>query len=153
MTEHYRKLENAYLGARINEFYRPTISIAEGMATIEVEVRPEFWHIASAVHGSVYFKMLDDAAFFAASSYVEDVFVLTASFNLYLTRPVEGGRIKSVGRVTSRSRRLIIAEAELFDGEGREIARGSGSFMLSRVPLTPEIGYDLPKALDPTPGS
>lgn len=143
MTDHYRKLENAYLGARINEFYRPTISVADGKATIEVEVRPDFWHIASAVHGSVYFKMLDDAAFFAASSLVEDVFVLTASFNLYLTRPVVDGVIRSEGRVVSRSRRLIIAEAELFDDQGREIARGSGSFMPSRVPLTPDIGYDL----------
>ena len=144
MADHYRRLENAYLQARINEFYLPTISIDEGRATIEVDVRPDFWHIASAVHGSVYFKMLDDAAFFAASSFVEDVFVLTASFNLYLTRPVEAGRIRSEGRVTSRSRRLIIAEAELYDDRGREIARGSGSFMPSRVPLSPEIGYDLP---------
>lgn len=144
MTDHYRKLEHAYVHARINEFYLPTIAIDEGRATIEVDVRPDFWHIASAVHGSVYFKMLDDAAFFAASSMVEDVFVVTASFNLYLIRPVETGRIRSEGRVTSRSRRIILAEADLYDDAGREIARGSGSFMPSRVPLSPEIGYELP---------
>jgi acyl-coenzyme A thioesterase PaaI-like protein len=35
-------------------------------------------HSIHAVHGSVYFKALDDAAFFAVNSLVEDVFVLTA---------------------------------------------------------------------------
>ena len=103
-----------------------------------------FWHAASAVHGSVYFKMLDDAAFFAANSLVEDVFVLTASFNTYFLRPVSRGRIRSQGRVISRSRRLVIAEAQLFDDEDREIGRGSGSFMPSRIELTEELGYRLP---------
>ena len=132
-----------YRGGPINEFYRPTISVSDGEALIEMDVRPEFWHAASAMHGSVYFKMLDDAAFFAANSLVEGVFVLTASFNVYLTRPVSEGRIRSEGRVVSRSRRLILAEAELYDGRGREIARGSGSFMPSQMKLTPEIGYRL----------
>lgn len=144
MSDHFRKLETAYVRAPINEYYRPTIEIQEGQARIEIDVRPDMWHAALAVHGSVYFKMLDDAAFFAANSLVEDVFVLTASFNLYLTRPVDRGSMRSEGRVTSRSRRLILAEAVVFDGEGREIARGSGSFMPSRIPLTPAIGYALP---------
>jgi uncharacterized protein (TIGR00369 family) len=95
------------------------------------------------MHGSVYFKMLDDAAFFAANSQVEDVFVLTASFNLYFLRPVSEGRIRSEGRVTSRSRRLILAEARLEDDRGRELARGSGTFMPSQIALTAELGYRL----------
>jgi acyl-coenzyme A thioesterase PaaI-like protein len=41
--------------------------------------------------GSVYFKMLDDAAFFAVNSIVEDVFVYTVSLNVQLLRPVASG--------------------------------------------------------------
>ncbi len=52
---------------------------------------------------------------------------------LIVSKPVEG----------HRSRRLLIAESVLTDQEGRELARGSGSFMKSRVELTPEIGYTL----------
>ena len=51
--------------------------------------------------------------------------------------------IRSEGTVTSRSRRLILAEARLFDDQDREIGRGSGSFMPSRIPLGPDIGYRL----------
>ncbi|MCG8466747.1 MAG: PaaI family thioesterase [Gemmatimonadetes bacterium] len=143
MSDHYRKLENAYLLAPINAFYKPSISVGEAKATISIALRQELWHAAFAVHGSVYFKMLDDAAFFAANSLVEDRFVLTASFNIYLTRPVAEGTIRSEGTVTSRSRRLILAEARLFDDQDREIGRGSGSFMPSRIPLGPDIGYRL----------
>jgi hypothetical protein len=35
-------------------------------------VRPDFFHAAHAVHGSVYFKALDDAAFFAVASLVQE---------------------------------------------------------------------------------
>ena len=64
MSDHHRKLEAMYLGGPINAFYRPTIAVSDGEAVIEMDVRPEFWHAASAMHGSVYFKLLDDAAFF-----------------------------------------------------------------------------------------
>jgi uncharacterized protein (TIGR00369 family) len=139
--EHYRKLERLYHGAPINGYFRPRLVVAEGRAEVVIPVRPEFFHAAGAVHGSVYFKALDDAAFFAANSLVEDVFVLTASFNLYLTRPVAEGEMRAVGRVVHRSLRLILAESELADGRGRPVARGSGSFMRSDIRLGPEVGY------------
>ena len=139
--EHYRKLERMYAGAPVNAFYSPALTIAEGRAELQIEVRPEFFHAAGAVHGSVYFKALDDAAFFAAASLVEDVFVLTAGFNLHMTRPVSEGRLLAVGEVVHRSRRLLLAEAVLTDAEGRQLARGSGSFLRSSIPLGPELGY------------
>jgi acyl-coenzyme A thioesterase PaaI-like protein len=44
-----------------------------------------------AAHGTIYFKMLDDAAFYAANTLVTDRFLLTTSFNLLFSRPVRGG--------------------------------------------------------------
>jgi len=139
--EHFRKLERAYLKAPTNEYYRPSIRVAEGEAEIVVPVRPQFFHAAGAIHGSVYFKVLDDAAFFAANSLVSDVFVLTVSFNLHLLRPVSAGELRATGRVVSASRRLIVAEAEAVGPDGKLAARGSGSFMRSEIPLAPAIGY------------
>jgi len=104
-------------------------------------VRRDFFHAANAVHGSVYFKLLDDATFFAASSLVDDVFVLTASFNIYFLRPISIGVMTARGTVVSRTSRLIIGEGVLVDGDGKEIARGTGTFMPSRVPLDERLGY------------
>lgn len=143
MSEHFRKLERMYALAPINEFYRPTLHVAEGTAELAIPIKPEFFHAARAIHGSVYFKALDDAAFFAANSLVEDVFVLTVSFTVYLTRPVSEGDIKAQGKVVHRSRNLWIAESTLVNSDGREVARGSGTFMRSTIALTPDIGYAL----------
>jgi uncharacterized protein (TIGR00369 family) len=140
--EHFRKLERMYHGAPINRFYEPVIRISEGRAEITMPMKPDFFHAANAVHGSVYFKALDDSAFFAANSLVTDVFVLTVTYTLYLTRPISDGEMRANGRVVHRSKNLIIADAELLDSSDRQIARGSGTFMRSQIALTPAIGYE-----------
>jgi uncharacterized protein (TIGR00369 family) len=139
--DHFRKLERMYASGPINEFYRPVIRVERGRAEVVVCARRDFFHAAGAVHGSVYFKSLDDAAFFAANSVVEDVFVLTASFAVRLLAPVSEGELRAVGRVVEEGRRKIRAESELFDARGEVLARGEGTFVKSRIPLTPEIGY------------
>lgn len=140
-SEHFRRLERMYAAAPFNDLFAPTLRVEEGAATVRIPVQSRLFHAAGAVHGAVYFKALDDAAFFAVNSLVEDVFVVTASFHLHLTRPVSGGEMVASGRVVHASRRLFVAEAELHDADGKQLARGSGSFMRSRVPLTPAIGY------------
>ena len=139
--DHFRKLERMYQHAPINAFFHPSLHVEEGRATLTMVVRPEFFHAAGAAHGAVYFKALDDVTFFAAQSLVDDVFVLTVSFTIHFLRPVRGGTMRAEGRVVHRSRRLIVAEGEIYDEEGRVVGRGSGLFMPSQVPLGPEIGY------------
>ncbi len=139
--EHYRKLEHMYASAPINQFFRPTLVVSEGRADVSIPVKREFFHAAQALHGSVYFKALDDAAFFAVNSLLEDRFALTVTFNIYLLRPVFEGTIQATGRVVHRSNRLHVAESVLVDAAGLEVARGSGTFMTSSIALTPEIGY------------
>jgi uncharacterized protein (TIGR00369 family) len=130
-----------YATAPINQFFRPTLVVSEGRADISIPVKREFFHAAQALHGSVYFKALDDAAFFAVNSLLEDRFALTVTFNIYLLRPVSEGTIQATGRVVHRSKRLYVAESVLVDAAGLEVARGSGTFMTSSIALTPEIGY------------
>ncbi len=139
--DHFKKLENMYFSGPINKFYNPTIKINKGRARISVTVKEDFFHAANAVHGSVYFKSLDDSACFAANSLVEDVCVLTVNFNVYITHPVSKGEIIAHGKLIHRSSRFFIAESFLLDSEGREIARGSGAFMKSKIPLNAKIGY------------
>jgi acyl-coenzyme A thioesterase PaaI-like protein len=78
--EHYRTLEKMYASAPCNGYYAPEIHVSHGNAEVVIPVQPKFFHAAGATHGSVYFKALDDAAFFAVSSLVTDVFALTVSF-------------------------------------------------------------------------
>jgi len=86
---------------------------------------------------------MDDSAFFAASSLVEDVFVLTTGFSLHLLRPISAGEMIATATVVSKTRSLIVADTVVHDGEGVQLARGTGTFMRSTIPLTEEIGYRL----------
>ena len=137
---HWRALERMYLGSPINTIYEPSISVRNETAEISIQIQERFFHAAGAIHGSVTWKMLDDAAFFAASSAVDDVFVFTTSFTSYLTRPVSEGELRSLGRIVNRNRTQIVAEAVAFDHAGREVGRGSGIFVrgkqrLAEIPL------------------
>jgi len=140
--EHFRKLERAYASAPINRFFQPKLQVGDGVAEIRLEIRPEFLHAAGAAHGSVYFKALDDATFFAANSLIADVFVLTASFNIQFLRPIASGSMIASARAVHRSRRVVLAEGVLEDERGRQLARGSGFFMPSEIKLDPKIGYE-----------
>lgn len=142
-TEHYRKLERMYLSANLNTHYydTTTVSIAEGMSEVGLTIHEKYFHALGAIHGSVYFKLLDDSAFFAVNSLVEDVFVLTTSFNIHMIRPVSSGKILATGKVRFASRNLWVAESTLVHESGKEIGFGTGNFARSRAALTEEIGY------------
>ena len=142
-SDHYARLESMYRAAPINTFYSPQIHVSHGEASIVVAVRPEFFHAAAAVHGSVYFKLLDDAAFFAVNSLIEEHFALTASFTTYLLRPISEGTMTAIGKVVYAGARSFLAESVVFDDSGAEIARGSGNFVTSKTKLTTDIGYRL----------
>ena len=135
---HYRRLEAMYRDAPANAYWRPTLAVRHGEAEVCVTVRPDFHHPLGAAHGVTYFKALDDATFFAVNSLI-DHFVLTVSFNLYILRPVSAGVLRAVGKVVSSSRRLFVADGVAYDGQDREIARCSGTFMPSAVALA-DIG-------------
>jgi uncharacterized protein (TIGR00369 family) len=141
--EHYRKLERMYLNANLNqEIYKTTtVSIGEEKAQIQLSIEPKYFHALGAIHGSVYFKLLDDAAFFAVNSIVKDVFVLTTNFNINLIRPESKGVITAIGKVKFKSRNVFIAESSLVNETGKEIAFGTGHFAKSKIELTEEIGY------------
>ncbi len=141
MNDHYLKLANMYHAAPVNRYYEPRLEVGEGTAVITMPVRPDLFHAAGALHGSVYFKMLDDAAFFAANSLVADVFVLTVSFNIHLIRPVTSGILRAEGSVVSATKNLFVAESILYFEPDRLAGKGSGSFMRSRIQLEDVRSY------------
>ena len=140
---HWRKLERMYLSAPVNQqvYTGITIAISEQKAELTLTVDEKYFHAARAIHGSVYFKLLDDAAFFAVNSIVDDVFVYTVSFNVQLLRPVSQGIIRSFGELKFKSTNLFIADSTLLDENNKVLGRGSGNFMRSKILLTEEIGY------------
>jgi uncharacterized protein (TIGR00369 family) len=140
--EHYRKLERMYARANSQQYYSTDLTISEGAAELHIPIREDFHHAAGAVHGSVYMKAIDDTAFFAANSLVTDVFVLTQQLNVYFLRPIVSGTMIARSTVVMASRSLWVTESVVTDDAGREIGRGTGTFVRSKQALGPEIGYE-----------
>ncbi len=115
--------------------------ISQGRAEIVLPIRNELYHAASALHGAMYFLALDNAAFFAANSLVDDVLVLTMSFNINFFRPVAEGVIRGTGSVVNNTGKHFFVESVLYNSHDQEIARGTGIFVKSQIKLTPNIGY------------
>ncbi|MEP1742195.1 MAG: PaaI family thioesterase [Kangiellaceae bacterium] len=139
--EHFKRLENMYQAAPLNDFYLPVMKVSEGHAEISIDLNPKMFHAGQAVHGSVYFKMLDDAAFFAANSLEPEFFVLTTSFTTYLTKPISSGTMKAVGKIANYNRTQFIAEAVVYNSRNQEVGRGNGIFVRSNKKLMDVAGY------------
>ena len=139
---HLRSLESLYDSAPINRLFESRLALATaGQSHIHFTVSTSAFHAAGAAHGTLYFKMLDDAAFYAANSLVTDRFLLTTAFNLHFTRPMREGAMIAEGKWISGKRRVFVAEARIIDGEGEEYARGTGTFLRSHIALSGLDGY------------
>ena len=141
---HLRALESLYQSAPVNRLFESTLILpGSGESRIEFDVAPDAYHAAGAAHGTVYFKMLDDAAFYAANSLVSDRFLLTTAFNLHFTKPLKAGPAVAEGRWISGRRRVFVAEARIVDSSGEECARGTGTFLRSHIALSGLDGYKI----------
>ena len=139
---HFRALEALYAAAPINRLFESRLEIvAAGVARIHFEIGETHYHAGGAAHGTSYFKMLDDAAFYACNSLVSDRFLLTTAFNLLFTRPLKAGPVIAEGKWVSGQRRVFVGEARLIDATGEEAARGTGTFMRSSIALASLAGY------------
>ena len=139
---HLRALESLYRSAPVNALFDSRLTLpAAGRSEILFTVAPALFHAAGAAHGTLYFKMLDDAAFYAANSIVSDRFLLTTAFNLHFTKPLKAGEARAEGRWISGRRRVFVAEARIVDSSGEECARGTGTFLRSHIALAGLDGY------------
>ena len=141
LDKHFKNLISIYNQAPINKVYKPRMRLALGKCTIKMNILKSFHHSAKSLHGSVYFKMLDDAAWAASNTHVKDVFLFTYNFNVFLTKPVFKGNIKSVGEVIDIENTKISTKSVLFDSNDIEIATGEGVFIRSKYPLKDAIGF------------
>ena len=143
---HYKRAAKMYRYAPVNadDQYHSRVRLNRGVAEVKAPTKVQHCHAAYALHGSTYFKMLDDAAFFAACSMNKEYFTVTTSFTTYITRAVEPSKVpflRAVGKVTSATTSLIVAESVVMQDDGTEVGRGSGTFMrhpkfqLSTMPL------------------
>jgi len=142
-NQHFKCLETMFHEAPINKLMGPKLKVSEGKAEITMDVNPQFFHAAQALHGSIYFKLLDDAAFFAVNSVVDDVFVVTGTFEIKFLKPITEGKLVAVGEMTKNLGSKLEARAKLYSENGDLYATGSGVFVKTKISLTSIESYKI----------
>jgi acyl-coenzyme A thioesterase PaaI-like protein len=121
-------------------FYVAARGCREGHARILFDIDPSVFHAGGAAHGTIYFKMLDDAAFYAQHA-GHRPFPADNLLQPVVLTPGARGRVTAEGRWVSGRRRVLVAEARLIDEDGEEVGRGTGTFMRSHIALSSLPGY------------
>ena len=108
-------------------------------AVIDLPYNPNLDHALDGIHGGVYATMLDSAGWFtAAAAHDISCWMATSEMSVHFLLPARHTSLRAIGRLLKQGKRQDIAEMYLYDGQGRWIGHGVGTFVvLPDVPLSP----------------
>ena len=120
-------------GAQALIGYTIDLSAQDGSAELQLELRPDHLNRNGTLHGGIHAMMLDAAAGFAASRHLsggEPVItpVVTVTLTTSFLSPIGGGSARAVGRVSGGGYKIVYADAQIFDADGRLCSKASGVF-------------------------
>jgi uncharacterized protein (TIGR00369 family) len=130
-ADHVRKLDALFQSAPLNQgiFKGSALEVEFEKATLRLAIGNQYFHAAEAMHGAIYFKLLDDSAYFAAASIEKTYFLLTKSYTVHFRRPVMEDTLTAIGKVIEVNEREIVASSEIFNSAGKLVANGKGVFV------------------------
>jgi acyl-CoA thioesterase len=99
-------------------------SIEPGRACLSLEVRKELLQLQGVMHGGVMATLIDTAVAFAivSSSAPGDQFT-TVEMKVNYLAPVRCGRVRADARLIRNGRRIIVADCDAYDSNGRLVAK------------------------------
>lgn len=134
MTSYLDRLRTAGEGA--NPFFQMigvrVDRMDDGVGELSVGVRPEFCNGEGWVQGGLYAALADEAIVLAIYQTLgPDESIATITESTSFLRGVNAGRLRAVGRVIKRGRRVIFGEGQVFDNEGKLCTVTTASYAVS----------------------
>jgi acyl-CoA thioesterase len=113
-TNHFPRL----LGIEID-------ALENGTARLSVEVTQKLLQLAGIMHGGAIATLIDTAVAMAIVS-VSDAHAkfTTVELKVNYLRPLKEGRVVAFARLIQDGRRIIVAECDVFDPQGKLAAKG-----------------------------
>ncbi len=113
--------------------YEVDLTDPGGTASVTLEIGPKHLNRNGTLHGGIHAMMLDAAAGFAASRLLANdgqalVPVVTLTLTTDFVAATQGGMVEAVGRVAGGGYKIVYADAELRDADGRLCSRATGVF-------------------------
>jgi uncharacterized protein (TIGR00369 family) len=104
-------------------------SVEHGRAVLRLDAEAKHTQIHGVVHGGILAALADTASAIAAYTTVAPgTAIATVELKINYLEAVPGGRIKAEGRVLRSGRNFVVAECEIFDGQGALAAKALLTF-------------------------
>ena len=113
------------------------IEVGDGKTVAAMTPQPFHYNPLGTVHGGVLATLLDTAAGCAVHSTLPVGFGYTSlDLTTKFLRPVtvDSGELRCEGTVISRGRTTALAEAKIYDAQGRLVAYASSSCLIFEMP-------------------
>jgi uncharacterized protein (TIGR00369 family) len=111
------------------------VSVGDGTAELAMDLRPHHFNPQGIVHGGIITAVADTSIGLALRSKLPAGLThRTAQLNVHFLAKGEGTRLVGRGRAIHLGQRMGYGEGEVFDGEGRLLARASGTFIVLPAP-------------------
>jgi uncharacterized protein (TIGR00369 family) len=107
--------------------------VGDGYAIFEAKPGPELFNPLGTVHGGWALALIDSATGCAGHTLLPaGVGYTTIETKANFSRPIfpETGTVRAEGRVITRGRTIITAEARVTDAQGRVLAHGTSTMMV-----------------------
>lgn len=113
--------------------YTIDLSDPQGKAVVRLDVEAKHLNRNGTLQGGIHAMMLDAAAGFSASRYLagQDPVVtpvVTLSLTANFLSPAPLGAVIATGHVVGGGRKVVYANAEIRDDQGRLLSQGNGVF-------------------------
>jgi len=107
------------------------VNIDDGESEVRLDVSKHHLNPGGIVHGGVLATLLDASIGLALRSKLGmSVEHVTIELNVHYISPARAGALIGRGRAVRVGGRVSYGEAELLTGDGRLVARGSGTFLI-----------------------
>jgi uncharacterized protein (TIGR00369 family) len=118
------------VGARVSE-------VDAGRVVVELEVHAGHRHEGGVVQGGIITQIADAAMGMSLLTLQEpELANTTIELKINFLRPVVDGTIRAVGRVIEMKKTLLFSEADVFNDEGKLVARASSTCL-----AIPRVGW------------
>ena len=111
------------------------VSVGDGTAELVMDLRPHHFNPQGIVHGGIITAVADSAIGLALRARLPAGLThRTAQLNVHFLAKGEGNRLVGRGRAVHLGQRMGYGESEVLDGEGRLLARATGTFIVLPAP-------------------
>lgn len=106
------------------------ISMQDGRAAIEYEVRPQMCHSGGVAQGGFVCGWIDAAMAHASLSLAPELSPMSLEVKVTYFSPARPGRVVAEGWIERRGRSTCFAEGRLLDADGKVLAKASSTIRL-----------------------